>query len=75
MNTVRLSHINTVAVHARGKTEDGSWSIIMDHVPSGTLKERIQRKGPLPAPAAIEVTLQISQALAVAHRRGVVIGT
>jgi serine/threonine protein kinase/class 3 adenylate cyclase len=73
MNAAKLSHPNIVAIHDRGRTADGSYYIVMEHVPGGTLKERIQREeDPLPAPAAIDFTRQIAQALGVAHRRGVI---
>jgi serine/threonine protein kinase len=71
-NAALLSHPNIVAIHDRGKTEDGAYYIVMEHVPGGTLKERILRDGPLPAPTAIAVALQVARALQAAHEHGVI---
>jgi class 3 adenylate cyclase/tRNA A-37 threonylcarbamoyl transferase component Bud32 len=71
-NAAKLSHPNIVAVYDRGRTKDGSYYIVMEHVTGGTLKERVQREGPLPAPTAISLALQVARALEAAHRRGVV---
>jgi serine/threonine protein kinase len=45
---------------------------VMECVPGDTLKERITKEGPLPAPTAAALTLQIARALEVAHRHGVI---
>jgi serine/threonine protein kinase/DNA-binding NarL/FixJ family response regulator len=71
-NAALLSHPNIVAIHDRGKTEDGAYYIVMEYVPGDNLKERILRDGPLPAPAAIAIALQVAQALRAAHERGVI---
>ncbi|MDQ3285240.1 MAG: protein kinase [Actinomycetota bacterium] len=36
------------------------------------MKERIQEEVALPAPAAVDLTIQIARALQAAHRRGVI---
>ena len=71
-NAASLSHPNIVAVHDRGRTEDGSYYIVMECVPGGTLKERIQREGALPPLEAAALARQVARALEAAHRRGVV---
>jgi beta-lactam-binding protein with PASTA domain/tRNA A-37 threonylcarbamoyl transferase component Bud32 len=67
-----LSHPNIVSIYDRRETEDDTYYIAMEYLPGGTLKERILKKGPLPPDVATEVTIQIAEALQVAHRRGLV---
>src|SRR5215212_6143120 len=67
-----LSHPNIVSVYDRGKTGDGSYYIVMEHVPGGNLKERILEEGPLPPDEAAAIALQVARALRAAHKGGVV---
>src|SRR5919202_505485 len=67
-----LSHPNIVSVYDRGETDDGTYYIVMEYVPRGTLKDRILRKGPLPPRTAAAVASQVAEALEAAHRRGVI---
>lgn len=61
-----------VPIFDRGETEDGTYYIAMEHVPGGTLKDRIQSTGPLPPRAAVTLALQTAEALHVAHQRAVI---
>jgi eukaryotic-like serine/threonine-protein kinase len=67
-----LSHPNIVSIYDRGRSEDGAYYIAMEHVPRGTLKDRISRDGALEPGMAAGVALQISDALQVAHDNGVI---
>ena len=67
-----LSHPNIVATYDRGRSEDGSYYIVMEYVPGGTLKDRIVRDGPLDPDRAAELAAQIAGALGAAHERGVI---
>jgi hypothetical protein len=67
-----LSHPNIVAVYDYGENEQGSPYIAMEHVPGGTLKDRIQERSKLPPRVAAAVALQIASALEVAHERGII---
>ncbi len=67
-----LSHPNIVAIYDRGKTDDGSYYIVMEYVSGGNLKERIREEGPLPTPQVIAMASQVARALLVAHQRGVI---
>jgi eukaryotic-like serine/threonine-protein kinase len=67
-----LSHPNIVSVYDRGKTGDGSYYIVMEHVPGGNLKERILEEGPLSPAEAAAIALQVARALRAAHKGGVV---
>ncbi|MDQ4106127.1 MAG: PASTA domain-containing protein, partial [Actinomycetota bacterium] len=55
-----------------GQTEDGTYYIAMEYLPGGTLKDRILKRGALPARTAAAVALQIAEALQAAHRSGVI---
>lgn len=65
----KLRHPNIVAVHDFGQEEDLAY-IIMDLVPGRTLADLI-RDG-LTLPKAIEIVIQIGDALHCAHRKGIV---
>ena len=67
-----LSHPNIVAIYDRGCSEDGSYYIVMEYVPGGTLKDRIVQDGPLAPHRAAELAAQIAGALGAAHESGVI---
>ena len=67
-----LTHPNIVSIFDRGASEDGTYYIAMEYLSGGTLKDRIMRKGALPARTAAAVALQIAEALQAAHERGVI---
>jgi Protein kinase domain len=66
-----LSHPNIVAVYDVGEV-DGLPFIVMEHLPGGSLKQRIERNGPLPAAEAAAFTVDIANGLAFAHSRGII---
>jgi eukaryotic-like serine/threonine-protein kinase len=67
-----LSHPNIVSIYDRGESEDGTYYIAMEYLSGGTLKDRIVKRGALPAKTAAAVAAQIAEALKVAHDRGLV---
>ena len=67
-----LSHPNIVPVYDRGDTEDGSHYIAMEYVSGGTLKERLDERGPIEPDRALAATAQVAEALWAAHERGVI---
>jgi len=69
--TARLRHPNVVKVHGTGEHE-GCPFIVMDHVRGGTLKERVEERGPLPPRIASAVIQQALHALHHAHAEGIV---
>lgn len=69
--TARLRHPNIVRVHAAGD-DAGVPYIVMDLVKGGTLRERVEESGPLPARIACAVVQQALHALHYAHAQGVV---
>ncbi len=67
-----LSHPNIVSIFDRGESEDGMYYIAMEYLPGGTLKNRILKRGALPAHTAAAVALQMAEALRAAHERDVI---
>src|SRR5919112_720255 len=66
-----LQHPNVVSVFDRGEY-DGTYYIAMEYLPGKTLREVLREEAPLDQLRAIDYTIQILQAAAFAHRRGVV---
>jgi len=67
-----LSHPNIVQVYDRGETPDGTCYIAMEYVSGGTLKERLDERGPMEPQRALAVASQVAEALWAAHERGVI---
>jgi protein kinase-like protein len=67
-----LSHPNIVSIFDRGASEEGTYYIAMEYLPGGTLKDHILKHGALPPQMALEVALQIAQALQAAHKKGII---
>lgn len=67
----RLSHHNVVAIFDVVE-EDGSPLLVMELVTAPTLADLVASEGPLSASRAAEVGLAVLDALAVAHKQGIV---
>ncbi len=67
----QLSHPNIVAVYDVGEV-DGSPFIVMERLPGASLKQQIERNGPLPVADAVRYALDIANGLAFAHSRGII---
>ena len=66
-----LSHPNIVPIHlveARGELV----FFVMSYVDGETLRERVERAGPLPPRLAMKLLQEVAWALAYAHQRGVI---
>jgi serine/threonine-protein kinase len=70
-SVAQLSHPNIVTVIDRGE-DDGSQYIVFEYVDGESLKEFVDRTGPLPVRRVIEIGLQMAEALAFAHQHGLV---
>lgn len=70
MTASRLGHPHIVDIIDSG-SEDGQFYFVMEFLDGETLTSLIGR-GPVPLPLALELVTQISEALDVAHRAGVV---
>ena len=67
----KLRHHNLVTVHTAGEA-GGLLFAVMEYVPGESLRERLERGGPLPAAEAARVLYELADALAYAHAQGVV---
>ena len=67
----KLSHPNVVGVHDVGEV-DGLPYIVMEHLPGLSLKQRIERDGPLSVAESVRLATEIANGLSFAHSRGIV---
>jgi serine/threonine protein kinase len=67
----KLSHPHIVTVIDRGE-DDGRQYIVFEYVDGENLKQFVERTGPLPTRQAIELAVEIADALAFAHENGIV---
>jgi serine/threonine-protein kinase len=66
-----LDHPHICTVFDIGETPQGQLFIAMAHCPGETLKQRIMR-GSMPLEEAVDIAIQIAQALDAAHEGGIV---
>jgi eukaryotic-like serine/threonine-protein kinase len=66
-----LQHQNVVSIYDRGEW-DGNYYIAMEYLDGRSLKEIVQREGPLSPERAIDLTLQVLRATRFAHKRGII---
>lgn len=66
-----VSHPNVVRLLDRGHDDDGPY-LVLELVEGETLKQRVQRDGPMPEADAAALCAQIARGLAVAHEQGIV---
>ena len=70
-SAARLSHPNVVAVFDQGE-DGGNMFLAMEYVPGLTLREVMEAEGPLTPRAALDIMDPVLQALASAHRAGII---
>jgi serine/threonine-protein kinase len=70
--TARLRHWNTVRIFDYGRSADGTFYYVMEHLSGLTLQELVERDGPLPAGRAVHLLRQACLALREAHAAGLV---
>jgi serine/threonine-protein kinase len=66
-----LQHPNIVTIYDFGE-QDGHLFIAMEYIEGSDLAEIISRRDPLPLPAKLQIVIDMCNALAYAHGRGVV---
>src|SRR5438445_4578834 len=66
-----LNHPNVVSVFDTG-SDDGTHFIVMEYVPGKTLSEMLGEGAPLMPERAVEIARGVAEALAFAHREGIV---
>lgn len=67
----RLIHPNIVEIYDVGE-DDNTHFIVMEYVKGHTLKQLIQRRGPLPVKEAVYIIRQLLMALLEAHKNGII---
>ena len=66
-----LRHPNIVVIHDVAH-HDGTYYIVMEYLEGRTLRELVERTGPLPPQRAAHIVEQVAAALDYAHQRGFV---
>jgi len=70
--TCNLNNPHTVAIFDYGRTPEGVFYYAMEFLDGIDLQELVRRDGPLPPGRVVHVLRQVSEALAEAHRSGLV---
>jgi len=68
----QLTHPNIVKLYGTHRLPDGSFALLMEHVPGRNLKEVLREEGAFTVQQTVEVLKDIASALAYAHRRRIV---
>ncbi|MEO8029644.1 MAG: protein kinase, partial [Gemmatimonadota bacterium] len=66
-----LQHPHVLAVHDSGEA-DGFLYYVMPYVEGDSLRDRLRKQGELPIPDAVRILVEVVDALAHAHTKGVV---
>ncbi|HEU5227405.1 MAG TPA: serine/threonine-protein kinase [Ktedonobacteraceae bacterium] len=69
--TASLQHPNIIPVYEYGE-QSGLAYLIMPYLDGGSLRDELEQSGQLPLPKIIDYLSQMAEALAVAHRQGIV---
>jgi hypothetical protein len=70
--TSTLTHPNTVAIYDYGRTDDGTFYYVMEHLDGFDLQRLVALTGPLPQARVLSLLRQVCGSLAEAHAAGVV---
>jgi hypothetical protein len=70
--TSQLNHPSTIGVYDYGRTDEGVFYYVMEHLSGISLKELIRMEGPLPAARVVHILRQVCGSLAEAHEQGLV---
>lgn len=66
-----VTHPHVVRLHDLAQDGDLTF-LVMDYVPGRSLRTILEEEGPLPVNRAVHLALELAEALAEAHRKGVV---
>jgi serine/threonine-protein kinase len=66
-----VNHPNLVTIYDLHEEPDGSW-VVMEYIDGQTLKELVERDGPLSPEAVVLILQQLANALAHIHERNLV---
>src|ERR1022692_1456472 len=65
-----LNHPNIATIHGLEQSNGTSY-LVMELVSGETLQQRIVREGPLPVEEALNICVQVAEALEAAHEKGI----
>jgi serine/threonine protein kinase len=68
----RLRHPAIAAVHRIARLADGTPYLVIDYIEGRTLEDLLRAEGPLGPPEALRVLTRVADALAEAHKHGVI---
>lgn len=68
----RIAHPHAVTFHEFGQEADGNLYISMEYIEGPDLKTLLEQRGRLPLAEAVEIVLQVADALEHAHANGVI---
>ena len=71
-NASRIEHANVARVFDFGETSDGTVYLAMEYVSGRTLKEVLEKEGPLTLQRTAVLVRQVADGLDAAHRMGIV---
>ena len=69
--TARLQHPHILPLFDSGQTEDLLY-YVMPYIEGESLRERLEREGPLGVDEAVRIAIQVAEALDYAHRMGII---
>src|SRR6478735_7395527 len=70
--TAKLTHWNTIEIFDYGHTDDGTFYYVMEYLPGKSLADLVLQHGPLAPERVVAILEQTCEALAEAHRLGLI---
>ena len=70
--TAKLTHWNTIEIFDYGHTDDGTFYYVMEYLPGKSLADLVIQHGPLAPERVVALMEQTCEALAEAHRLGLI---
>ncbi len=68
----RLSHPNLVGLRDYGRTQDGTFYMVLEYCPGTSLSAVLRSRKRLEAPLAVDIVMQVAQGLTAAHAADII---
>lgn len=68
----QVTHPNLVGLHDYGRTDDGTFFMVLEYCPGISLAQLVRRRGRLDPKLAVDILIQVAQGLGAAHGMGIV---